>query len=114
MPRELLLMSERSVDLVDVLDAAMSVDADHAVHSIWDGGAMQVVASDSSALLTVMTSALVESSADAVLYRGAPWPPGGRYLTEAYIPFGSEEGKSVVRALVASMSAHLITEEAPR
>lgn len=114
-PRELLVLSSRPVDPVDVLAAGVPDNA--GVRTVWDRGAWQLLDDAERPLVTIVRSHSVESVADVSRWgpvMGAPEPGAPLFLTELYLGVGPAADR-VGAALISALDGVVVSaQEEPR
>lgn len=113
MPRELIVVSSRPVDVGDHLVAAVTVDPDLELRQIWNGGATQVCSSSGEVLLTVLRSKGFDVADDVTRLTGSAPTAGQAFWTELYSPLnpGTARGFDVARALAGAAEGDLFVRE---
>lgn len=110
MPRALVIVSRRPVDLADHLMAAADVDPNLGLRTIWNGGATQICSADGAAHLTVLRTKGFDVLDDVERLLGTHFPADHAFWTELYAPLGTagDRGLAVAQALAAAVGGDLV------
>lgn len=115
MPRDAVLLSPASVALVHVAEAAVSVDPQLLVRSLFDRAVLQLAGPSGEPVVSIQNSVLLGDSNELVrLLPDAPKVTTPVWWTEAVLPWGEngEVGKQVLYALAQATDAVLVIEDA--
>ncbi|SEM65856.1 hypothetical protein E3O25_14655 [Cryobacterium sp. TMT1-3] len=115
MPRELVIISRRPVDLADHLVAAVEIDPNLGLRTVWNGGGTQVCAVDGTALLTVLRTKGFDVADDVERLLGASLAADQVFWTELYAPRGpaGAVGTTIAQALAATVGGTLFQRSDP-
>jgi len=114
MPREIYVITPRSVTLEDLVAAGIAIDGSLGLRTLFEGAALQLVNADGVAVVTIDNSRLLEATDDAArVTRGLSIPPAGSWWTEAVAPWGSAgaAGVAVVERLALNLGGNFHIEE---
>jgi len=114
MSRELVIVSPRPIDLADHLMAAVEIDPNLGLRSVWSGGGTQVCSADGTALVTVLTTKGFDVADDVERLLGVSLGAEQVFWTELYAPRGAEGelGERIARALAGVVEGELFVRGA--
>lgn len=109
MSRELVILSPRPIDLADHLMAAVEIDPNLGVRTVWSGGGTQVCSADGTALVTVLATKGFDVADDVERLLGVRLAAGQVFWTELYAPRGAsgEPGEAIARAIAGLVEGEL-------
>ncbi|MDJ0350040.1 hypothetical protein [Cryobacterium sp. PH29-G1] len=116
MSHELVILSPRPIDLADHLMAAVDIDPNLGVRTVWSGGGTQVCSADGTALVTVLATKGFDVADDVERLLGVRPDVAHAFWTELYAPRGApgELGERIARALAGVVEGELFVRAAQR
>ncbi|KFF59782.1 hypothetical protein JF66_08880 [Cryobacterium sp. MLB-32] len=114
MSRELVIVSPRPIDLADQLMAAVAIDPNLGLRTIWNGGGTQVCSEDGTALLTVLRTTGFDVADDVERLVGVAVAAEHVFWTELYAARGAagELGQRLALALAGVVDGKLVVRGA--
>ncbi|PJJ65707.1 hypothetical protein [Compostimonas suwonensis] len=110
MPRELVIVSERPIEVADQVLAAVAVDPALGIRTVFDGGGTQITDAAGETILTVLRTDGVDVLSVAEALLESPLAPGEVFWTEAYLPLtaGAQAGLEVAAYLADAVAGRII------
>lgn len=115
MPRDAVLLSQQSIELRAIVEAAEVIDPTLRVRSLFDRAVLQLLNEAGEPVASIQNSVLLSNLDEVVrLLPDAPSVPVPVWWTEAVLPWGTpgESGTRVLVELAARVGAALVIEDA--